>query len=159
MCHTACKPYDPILAHQKCVFYRWQRGTFPSFCLLGGRRSFDPVRENLDSATDSNKSCLMVLEAGIRQLGRSTVDIIFYKAFIKLFTLVADASLAAKSQFIYIWDRFKQKCTNTCSCFNSVGHNWTDQIHLMLKSISVSFMAPSITETSYWKGSFWVAAQ
>lgn len=43
----------------------------------------------------------MVLEASIHQLGRSTADIIFYIAFIKLFTLVAAASLAAKSQFIY----------------------------------------------------------
>lgn len=74
---------------------------YQAFAFWGGRHLLDPVRENPDSAADSNKSCLMVLEASIHQLGRSTVDIIFYIAFIKLFTLVAAASLAAKSQFIY----------------------------------------------------------
>lgn len=103
LCHTACFPGPS----EMCLFQVTGRN-FTKHLPFGGRHLFDPVRENLDSAADSNKSCLMVLEASIHQLGRSTLDIIFYIAFIKLFTLVA-ASLAAKSQFIY-------EIASSCSC-------------------------------------------
>lgn len=82
----------------------------------------------------------MVLEASIHQLGRSTADIIFYIAFIKLFTLDAAASLAAKSHFIY--EIASSGNAQILAASNSVGHNWTDPIYLLLLGCLNQLVSP-----------------